>query len=191
MMAQSRKTKRFLCLPTRYKICPTHYIVSIVFILLHFCIQFNPTFFRKKRFLHDFIDLYKSQPPLWDVNHVDFENAAVRKECERAIISGMQKFNVYLKSTELNRALNRVQKYCAIIKHTIEETAGQKKLPVVTMGYYRKCDFLKELIIKNNISGYRDLSKTVRIICIEETQLKRHYFKCVLSFCRSHWISNR
>ncbi|XP_059225360.1 zinc finger protein 141-like isoform X2 [Stomoxys calcitrans] len=121
--------------------------------------KFNPTFFRKKRFINDFLDLYKSQPVLWDIKNPDFENPAARKEAERAMIRGMQKFNIYMKSSTLNRALNTVHKYCAIIKHNLE-TGGQKKIPDFTMGYYSKCEFLKDLIIKKNISGVQVSNKT-------------------------------
>ncbi|XP_075165143.1 uncharacterized protein LOC142237646 [Haematobia irritans] len=111
--------------------------------------KFNPTFFRRKRFLNDFLDLYKNQPVLWDIHHTDFENPAARKESEKEIIKGMQKFNIFMKLSALNRALNTVHKYCAIIKNNIETG---KKMPHFTMDYYNKCAFLKDLLIKRNIS---------------------------------------
>lgn len=106
--------------------------------------------------------MYKDQSILWDVHNPDFENPAARKEAERNIIKSMQKFNVFLKPSTLNRAFNSVHKNCAIIKHKLE-TPGQKKLPEFTMGYYNKCDFLKDLLIKKNISGIQDGSKMVNI----------------------------
>uniref|UniRef100_A0A1I8PAX4 Protein krueppel n=1 Tax=Stomoxys calcitrans TaxID=35570 RepID=A0A1I8PAX4_STOCA len=121
--------------------------------------KFNPTFFRKKRFINDFLDLYKSQPVLWDIKNPDFENPAARMESEKAMIKGMQKFNIYMKSSTLNRALNTVHKYCAIIKHNLE-TGEPKQFPDFTMGYYSKCEFLKDLIIKKNISGVKGSNKT-------------------------------
>ncbi|XP_075165142.1 uncharacterized protein LOC142237645 [Haematobia irritans] len=118
--------------------------------------KFNPTFFRRKRFINDFLDLYKNQPVLWDIHNPDFENPVARKECEREIIKGMQKFNIFMKLSGLTRALNTVHKYCAIIKNNIETG---KKMPQFTMGYYNKCEFLKDFLIKRNINCQQFRSK--------------------------------
>ncbi|XP_073812848.1 uncharacterized protein [Musca autumnalis] len=120
--------------------------------------KFVPTFFRKKRFLENFLDFYKGQPVLWDVNNPDFENAVARKDAQKAIMFAMQKFNIFMKATTLNQALNSVHKYCAIIKDHLE-SKNPKKLPEIALSYYKKCDFLQDLLIKKNITGAQFTAK--------------------------------
>ncbi|KAM7344340.1 uncharacterized protein ACRADG_011102 isoform 4-T4 [Cochliomyia hominivorax] len=109
--------------------------------------KFTPTFYRKKRYVNDFIELYKSQPVLWDINDPLFENPKAHKEAEQAIINGMQKFNIFLKPTALKAAINRIHKYCEIIKSDLDN-GDAKKITSIAKGYYEKCDFLKDLLAK-------------------------------------------
>lgn len=110
-------------------------------------LQFTPTFYRKKRYVNDFIELYKSQPVLWDLNNPQFEDPKAQKDAEQAIINGMQKFNIFLKPTALKAAINRVHKYCEIIKSDMDN-GDAKKITAIAKGYYEKCDFLKDLLAK-------------------------------------------
>lgn len=59
----------------------------------------------------------------------------------------MQKFNIFLKPTSLKSAINRIHKYCAIIKSDIDN-GDSKKITSIAKGYYEKCDFLKDLLLK-------------------------------------------
>ncbi|XP_037827356.1 zinc finger protein interacting with ribonucleoprotein K-like isoform X1 [Lucilia sericata] len=112
--------------------------------------KFTPTFYRKKRHVNDFIELYKSQPVLWDINDPLFENPKAQKEAEQAIINGMQKFNIFLKPTGLKSAINQIHKYCVIIKSDLDN-GDTKKVTSIAKGYYEKCDFLKDLLAKKAI----------------------------------------
>ncbi|XP_023292581.2 zinc finger protein 678-like isoform X2 [Lucilia cuprina] len=112
--------------------------------------KFTPTFYRKKRHVNDFIELYKSQPVLWDINDPLFENPKAQKDAEQAIINGMQKFNIFLKPTGLRSAINQIHKYCVIIKSDLDN-GDTKKVTSIAKGYYEKCDFLKDLLAKKAI----------------------------------------
>ncbi|XP_073847340.1 uncharacterized protein [Musca autumnalis] len=141
--------------------------------------KFVPTFFRKQRFLENFLDFYKDQPVLWDVNNSDFENEMRRKDAQNAIIFAMQKFNIFMKTSTLNQALNSVHKYCAVIKDQLE-SKNPKKLPKITLEYYKKCDFLKDLLIKKNITGSQFIAK-VRPLQLKEWDEKTSTFIDVFS----------
>ncbi|XP_065370448.1 zinc finger protein 93-like isoform X4 [Calliphora vicina] len=112
--------------------------------------KFTPTFYRKKRHVNDFIELYKSQPVLWDINDPLFENPKAQKEAEQAIINGMQKFNIFLKPSGLKSAINQVHKYCVIIKSDLDN-GDSKKVTSIAKGYYEKCEFLKDLLARKAI----------------------------------------
>lgn len=122
------------------------FIITIIDIFF----QFTPTFYRKKRFVNDFIDLYKAQTPLWDINDPLHENLKVQREAEKEIITGMQKFNIYLKPSSLKSAINKVHKYCNIIKTDLEN-GDEKKVTSVAKAYYERCDFLKDLLEKKKL----------------------------------------
>lgn len=84
---------------------------------------------------------------MWDLNNPQFEDPKAQKEAEQAMINGMQKFNIFLKPTALKAAINRIHKYCEIIKSDMDN-GDAKKITSIAKGYYEKCDFLKDLLAK-------------------------------------------
>uniref|UniRef100_A0A1B0BE62 Protein krueppel n=1 Tax=Glossina palpalis gambiensis TaxID=67801 RepID=A0A1B0BE62_9MUSC len=120
--------------------------------------KFIPTFFRKKRFLNDFIDLYKTQQCLWNINNPLFENEEARQQAKKAIVKGMQKFNVYMKDKNLHKALDKLHRLCAGIKQNFDDP-NPKKIPSVAKEYYKRCEFLNELIERKKISKTDQMMK--------------------------------
>ncbi|XP_037827375.1 zinc finger protein 732-like isoform X6 [Lucilia sericata] len=133
--------------------------------------KFTPTFYRKKRHVNDFIELYKSQPVLWDINDPLFENPKAQKEAEQAIINGMQKFNIFLKPTGLKSAINQIHKYCVIIKSDLDN-GDTKKVTSIAKGYYEKCDFLKDLLAKKAIPEGDKQNKPLNLDQWDDTTCK-------------------
>uniref|UniRef100_A0A1A9W9Y0 MADF domain-containing protein n=1 Tax=Glossina brevipalpis TaxID=37001 RepID=A0A1A9W9Y0_9MUSC len=117
-------------------------------------------FLEKKHFLNDFIDLYKSQQCLWNINEPLFENEEARQQAKKAIMKGMQKFNVYMKDKNLHKALDKLHRLCAGIKQTFDYP-NPKKIPSITIEYYKKCEFLKELIERKKISKSNQVKKAL------------------------------
>lgn len=75
-----------------------------------------------------------------------FESSKAQKEAEQEIIAGMQKFNIFLKPSTLKSAINRIHKYCAIIKSDLEKGDNNKKVTSIAKGYYEQCEFLKQFL---------------------------------------------
>lgn len=112
------------------------------FIQVYF-FQFLPTFFRKKKYVNEFIDLYKAQPVLWDIKNELYNDSSARSTAEQEIMDKMKMYKITLEKKTLGKALRKVHKSCIVIKNALD---SQKPVIKLAMNYYKKCNFLKDFL---------------------------------------------
>ncbi|XP_030368849.1 uncharacterized protein LOC115619958 [Scaptodrosophila lebanonensis] len=111
--------------------------------------RFNPSFFRRDPRTSTFIELYRSQPCLWDPSHNKYNDPSAAAVAHQELIKGLEtKIQVVFNEQSVKAAIKRMQMQYDTVEKRVKN--GTLKKNSVAFTHYTACRFLKVLKPKRN-----------------------------------------